>query len=236
MFRSVLRILSAGSTLHGLKACAALATQKLSTTIEIKTDHGHNILQDVMRGLAAADIVLLPTDMIDTLNSKNLARDSVALGSVGIGGVVREGMPVPGIATMAKLRATLVAADAVLLTRAPTGDHLLETITELGLRDTIMPNLLRFETASALNRDLAARRDNALGFAPETEIRASTGVTWIGEVPPEIQITLPYAAAILTRTAAPNAARAFLAFLATASAREAFRKTGVSDAMGTRST
>ncbi len=222
-----LRILSAGSTLHGLNACAELAARALGTDLVIATDHGHNILDAAKRGAANADVVLLPADMVDELAGKNLVRDPVALGAVGIGGVVRAGVHAPDISSMVALRVALVAADAVLLTRAPTGDNLLEVIARLGLRDEIGAKLLRFDTASKLNVHLAARKDRALGFSPETEIRAGEGVAWIGEVPAEIQIALPYAAAMVAGTAAPEAARRFLDFLRTPAAREAFARSGV---------
>ena len=172
-------------------------------------------------------MVLLPADMIAALAAKNLLRDSVALGAVGIGGVVRESASVPDISTMDALRAALVAAGAVLLTHAPTGEHLVGVIAQLGLRDAIAPKLLRFDTSTKLNIHLAARGDNALGFGPETEIRAGQGVRWTGDVPDEIQIALPYAAAMVMGTPNEAAARKLLAFLGTPQARAAFAKTGV---------
>jgi molybdate transport system substrate-binding protein len=227
-----LRILAAGSMLHGLMACAALTEQAAGTLLSVATRHGHDIRDAVLRGEAEADVVLLPEDMIAALAAHGLVRESLPLGTVCTGGVVREGAPLPDIATMSALRAALLAADAVLLTRAPTGGQLLAAITRMGIGEDIAPKVQRFDTASAINRALAARSgdarsDSALGFSPETEIRAGTGVTYAGDVPAEIQITLPYAAAILSRSAMPDAAGALLTFLASAPAREAFRASGV---------
>lgn len=220
-----LRILSAGSTLHGVRACAALAASP--DAFEIATDHGHNIIKAVKRGDARADVVLLPADMISALAALGFVRGKTMLGTVGIGGVAREGSRVPYISTMENLRAALHEADAVLLTRAPTGDHLLDVIGKLGLTDVVTRKLARFDTSTKLNLALANRRDNALGFGPETEIRAGKGVRWIGDVPDDIQIALPYAAAMLTTTGEPEAAARLLAFLESAEARAAFAKTGV---------
>lgn len=224
---SPLRVLSADSTLHGLKACLSSAQQTIGTPIKLATDHGHNIRNAILQGGLNADIVLLPADMISELAANNIVGETVALGSVGIGGVVCAGVTHPAIGTMADLRAALVAADAILLTRAPTGDHLLNVIDQFGLRDVVAQKLLRFHTGTRLNHDLAGRNKNALGFAPETEIRASPGVAYVGDVPDEIQIALPYAAAALTAAASSAAARAFLQFLKTPSARAAFAANGV---------
>ena len=224
---SHLQVLSAGSTLHGARACASLTAQAIAAQIEVATDHGHNIRDSLLRGQAKADVVLLPVDMAAILAAKGLVEDTVSLGTVGIGGVVREGSNVPKIATMDKLRAALIAADTVLLTTGPTGEHLMKVIAKLGLTDQVVAKLLRFDTSTKLNIALAARSDHALGFGPETEIRAGIGVKWIGDVPDEIQVALPYAAAMVTGTTAVDAARRFLAFLGTEDARAAFAKTGV---------
>ncbi|MGZ5866801.1 MAG: substrate-binding domain-containing protein [Xanthobacteraceae bacterium] len=223
---SALRILSAGSTLHGLKACVTLAQQAVGM-IALTTDHGHNIRDLVTRGEAQADVVVLPTEMIAPLVAKMLVGGSVTLGSVGISGVIRAGAPRPAIGTMADLCAAFIAVDAVLLTRAPTGDHLLNVIEQFGLRDVVAPKVLRFDTATKLNLDLARRHDNALGFAPETEIRAGQGVEFVGDIPSEIQVALPYSAAVLTGAASSDAARAFLKFLTTPPASTAFTASGV---------
>jgi len=222
----MLRILSAGSTLHGLRACAPQFEQAAGRC-EIATDHGHNILEKVKRGEAPPDIVVLPADMIDELAARGLAHGKTTLGKVGIGGVVREGSWTPDIGTMEALRAALAAADAVLLTRAPTGDHLLDVVGRLGLAEKLVKRIERFDTSSRLNLALAARSGHALGFGPETEIRAGTGVRWIGDVPDEIQIALPYAAAMLVASRETAAAERLLALLTTAPIRAAFARTGV---------
>jgi molybdate transport system substrate-binding protein len=222
-----LHVLSAGSTLHGLKAVAPLAMQTIGSSIEIDTDHGHDIRDAALRGRIDADVVLLPADMIATLAAQNLARDPVALGSVGIGGVVRAGARPPAIDTMAALRNALIAADAVMLTRAPTGDHLIHVIDEIGLHHVVGAKLMRFETATRLNAAIADRLDDTLGFAPETEIRASAGVTYVGGVPHDIQVALPYAAARLTQSARRDLVAAFLDFLGTPRAHDAFVASGV---------
>jgi molybdate transport system substrate-binding protein len=161
------------------------------------------------------------------LETAGLVRRLIELGTVGIGGVVRTGSAHPAIGALDELRAAISAADAILLTRAPTGDHLMRVIADFCLSNAIAPKLMRFETSTALNAHLATCNDNALGFGPETEIRAGNGVNWIGDMPPEIQIALLYVAAIFTHAKAPDAAEAFLKFLDSAAAREKFRRSGV---------
>jgi molybdate transport system substrate-binding protein len=223
----MLRVLSAGSTLHGLKACAAAAEHAAGVPLAIATDHGHAIRAALLRGDAAADVALLPADMVDALAAQDLLLAPVALGTVVIGGAARAGATAPAIGTMAALRAALVAADAVLLTHAPTGDHLMRVIAELGLAADVAAKLTRFPTSQKLLAQLATRGDSALGFSPETEIRAGTGVSYIGDVPVQIQVALPYAAAMVRATGQAEPARRLLQFLATAPARAVFSASGV---------
>jgi molybdate transport system substrate-binding protein len=131
---------------------------------------------------------------------------------------------------MAALRQALVAADSVLLTLAPTGDHLMQVIARLGLTETIAGRLQRFATSALLNRYLVeSAAPNAIGFGPATEIKSwrDKGVAYAGAIPDEIQVVLPYSAAMLTRTQAPEQARALLDFLTTAEARRHFLVSGV---------
>jgi molybdate transport system substrate-binding protein len=226
-----LKVLSAGSTLYGMRFCAELFTRNTGTPVEIATDHGHNIHRAALRGEADADLVLLPTDMIASIASAGLAdKTSVtAIGAVRIGAAVREGAPRPDVSTMDALRRALAAADAVLLTLAPTGDHLMGVIARLGLTETVAGKLERSDTATLLNRRLAAAVPGAIGFAPTTEIHGwrGKGVAWAGAIPDEIQVVLPYSAAILGRAQAAEQARALLAFLVTPQARRHFLDSGV---------
>jgi molybdate transport system substrate-binding protein len=227
-----LKVLSAGSALHGLRPAAEMFARDAGVAVQVATDHGHNIQRAAMRGEADADVVALPADMVAGLAAAGLAdKDTaVAIGAVRIGAAVRADAPRPDVATMAALRRALLAADTVLLTLAPTGDHLMRVIAQLGLADAIAGKLKRFETSTLLNRHLVeSAGTGAIGFGPATEIHAwrDKGVAYAGAIPDEVQIVLPYAAAMLVRAPAREAGRALLAFLATPAAREHFRASGV---------
>jgi molybdate transport system substrate-binding protein len=227
-----LKVLSAGSAFHGLRPAAEMFARNAGVAVQVATDHGHNIHRAARRGEADADVVALPADMIAALAAAGLAdrETTVAIGAVRIGAAVRADAPRPDVATMPALRRALLAADAVLLTLAPTGDHLMRVIARLGLGDVIAGKLARFETSTLLNRHLVeSAGTGAIGFGPATEIHAwrGKGVAYAGAIPDEVQVVLPYAAAMLVRTQAREAARALLAFLATPAAREQFIASGV---------
>jgi molybdate transport system substrate-binding protein len=228
----MVKVLSAGSTLHGLRPCAEIFARNSGVPAHVTTDHGHSIHHAALRGEADADVVVLPSDLIAALIAADLAdaETAIAIGNVRIGAAVRADAPRPVVSTMAALRQALVAADSVLLTLAPTGDHLMQVIARLGLTETIAGRLQRFATSALLNRYLVeSAAPNAIGFGPATEIKSwrDKGVAYAGAIPDEIQVVLPYSAAVLTRTQAREQARALITFLATAEARRHFLASGV---------
>lgn len=224
-----LRILSAGSTVRGLRALAPSMEARIGAPASIATDHGHNIAAAMRAGDAQADAVLLPRAMIDALVAAGrLSPRVVDLGAVATSAVVCEGAPAPDVSTMAALRDALLAASRVLLTTAPSGEHMTRVIGALGVADAIGAKILRFDRSSDINAWLARERDaQALGFGPTTEIAGVAGVAHAGLVAPQAQMILPYAAALTPAAEKRPAAQAFLAFLAGGDARAAFEATGV---------
>ena len=156
-----MKIFSAGSTLYGLRACAEMFGRERGIPVQVATDNGHHIHQAALRGEADADVVLLPADMIAALAAAGVADGGakVAIGSVRIGAAVHADAPVPDVSTVAALRNALLAANAVLLTRAPTGDHLMQAIARVGVAEAIADKLQRFDTSTLLNSHLADRAD-----------------------------------------------------------------------------
>ena len=228
----MIKVLSAGSTLYGLRPCAEIFARDSGIPVDVATDHGHSIHRAALRGEADADVVVLPSDMIAALVAAGRvdAETVIAIGKVRIGAAVRADAPRPDVSTMPALRQALTAADAVLLTLAPTGDHLMQVIGQLGLADTIAGKLQRFATSALLNRHLVeSTSPAAIGFGPATEIKScrDKGVAYASAIPDEIQVVLPYSAAMLAHTQTQEQARALLAFLATAEARRHFLASGV---------
>lgn len=226
-----LRVLAAGSALHGLRPAAAAFTRETGTAVQVATDHGHNIRKHALSGELDADLILVPTEWADEIVAAGRADKAtlVPIGSVRIGAAVRADGPMPDVSSMEALRRALVSAEVVLLTLAPTGDHLMKVIERLGLASIVTPKLKRFDTATLLNKHLSEHpNERALGFGPATEILAGRdkGIAFGGPIPEEIQVVLPYSAAMLSRAQIKPAAQ-LLAFLSTPAARKLFQDSGV---------
>lgn len=231
----MLRIASAGSIVFGVRGfidthiCRAAGFGP--EAVWVHTDHAHLLIERALDGALDADIVLLPAEMIETLQDMGvtLARNRVALGTVAIGAAVRTGSPVPSITTARLLGEALMAADEIALTLAPTGMHMMNVIGRLGLMPQLEARIRRFDKSAEVNAYIVAQTGNVLAFGPATEILAwrSKGVTWCGPVPSRFQVDLPCAAAMLARTDKANRAGEFLALLARQEARDCFADSGV---------
>jgi len=227
-----LKVLSAGSTLYGLRPVAAAFSQSAGIPVAVATDHGHNIEKFALAGTADADVVVIPTAMMSKLTAAGRADKSllIEIGAVRIGAAVHERAPRPDVAKLDAMRKAVLAAKEVLLTIAPTGDHLAKVFANIGIADEIKPKIKRFDTATLLNKYIAEHPNvDALGFGPTTEILTwrGKGVAMVGALDDAIQIVLPYQAGMLTHTKSPDQARKLLAFLATPPARKHFHDSGV---------
>ena len=224
-----LRVLSAGSTVRALRALARSIEADIGAPVSIATDHGHNIVALMRAADAAADAVLLPRGMMDALVAAGRLSPRMAdLGAVQTSAVVCAGAPAPDVSTMPALRDALSGASRVLLTTAPSGEHMTRVIEAFGLARGLRAKIMRFDKSSDVNAWLAREKDmGALGFGPTTEIVGVAGVAHAGLLAPQAQMILPYAAALTPAAARDPAAQAFLVFLAGEEARAAFAATGM---------
>ena len=185
-----------------------------------------------MADSADADVVAVPAAMMTRIVRASCAEAGtlVEIGAVRIGAAVHEAAPRFDVSRIDTLRDALLAASEILLTNAPTGEHLQQVIVELGVERETAPRIRRFDTATQLHEYIAGNpHAGALGFGPTTEILAwrGRGIAMNGTLPDAIQIVLPYQAGMLNRTRSADRVRKLLAFLATPPARKHFRDSGV---------
>ena len=227
-----LKVLSAGSTLYGMRGAAETFARGAGIAVAVATDHGHNIETFALNGAADADVVVIPTAMMAKLTAADRADKAtlIEIGAVRIGAAVHERARRPDVSRIDTLRAAVLAAKEVLLTNAPTGDHLAQVFVRIGVEADVKTKLKRFDTATLLNRYIAEHPEiDALGFGPTTEILGwrGKGVVMAGTLADGIQVVLPYQAGMLKRTQSPEGARSLLSFMTTPPSQKYFRDSGV---------
>jgi molybdate transport system substrate-binding protein len=180
----------------------------------------------------AVDIVIASVAAMAQLEAKGAVRRGtrVVLGRVGLGVAVRAGTPPLDVSNPANLRRAILQATSLGYVDpardASVGGHLVQVLEGIGIAPLVRPKTTLFpEGKGALDR--VARGDIALAFAAVSEIRGAEGVELAGPLPPPVQQLVVYAAAVLTRSAAPDVAAAFLAHLGAAATRARLKAGGV---------
>jgi len=74
---------------------------------------------------------------------------------------------------------------------------------------------------------VVARGDAELGFQQVSELLSIEGLDYLGEIPLEVQQTIPFSAGITSTTQQMKAAKALIEFLASEKAAPIIKKTGM---------
>lgn len=198
---------------------------ELTPVFEKQTGHKlhftYIVITAIQQRLAAGetpDLVLMPAPAIAAQVKAGIMRDAPRpdLGIVRIGVVMREGAAKPDISTLDNFKRAILSAKSLVHSNpsaTPSGAHLAKVWERLGLADTVSKKVTH---RSALDGgvDAIVRGEVEIGFYPVSEIISVRGVTLIGLVPKEVQLDTVYAAGVLKASAAPDAAIAFVNFLA----------------------
>ncbi|MGE7418298.1 substrate-binding domain-containing protein [Methylobacterium tarhaniae] len=175
-----------------------------------------------------ADVLLIVSGSLDKLVSEGrftpASRTDVVRSHIGVG--VKAGAAKPPIGTVAELRDTLLAAPSIGYSEGASGVFVsTELVKRLGIADRIARKM--HKVTGELVGDAIARGEVALGIQQVSELRTVAGVDLVGPVPDEVQNVSTMTAAISTGAKDQQAARAFVAFLATPEAREALERSGL---------
>ena len=212
------RVLSVGSTQTAAKAIAA----------EFEKQTGHKVVFTIRPPFSidkefaekTFDAIILSVPAMEAHDQAgNLAPVSrAALARVGVGVVVKEGTPVPNIATPEALKAAVLAArslthgDPALPNTA--GAIASAAFLKLGILDQVKDKT-RHATLQ-VGGELVAKGEAEMGFFNLSEI--PKGVTVAGPLPPSVQGYTVYQAAVLAKGSRDDAATGFVRYLASEAA------------------
>jgi molybdate transport system substrate-binding protein len=178
-----------------------------------------------------ADVVIAPPKVMDELVSTGKAHPDgrFQLGRVGVGVGVRTGAPLPDLSSTEALKRSLLAADAIIHTRASSGIYVAQLLERLGVAAAIKAKITTYHDAQGAFTRLANGTGREIGFGGITEVRRwnDRGLKLVGPLPPDIQNYTAYIAALSAAASNPEGARTFLAFLASPAAKSIFTAHGV---------
>ncbi len=176
----------------------------------------------------SADIVILPVAQIDDL----IARGKLVKGSrtvvakSGVGVAVRNGAPKIDISSGDAVRRALLAAKSIAYSTGPSGAHMADLIRKWGIADRLKGKIV-IAPADTPVGIVIARGGAEIGFQQVSELIHVKGIDYLGPLPPDIQETTVFAAAIHKDAKSPDAARALIRFLSAPAAAPVIKSAGM---------
>ena len=146
----------------------------------------------------------------------------VKLASTGLGIAVREGAPLPDLSTPESFKQALLAAKSIVhgdpTLANQSGEKAEKILRSAGIFDALRPKL-KIVPAQAASQEMIAKGEVEIGLYMVSEIPEGKGLKLAGPVPAPLQIATMYEAALMSEGSVPEAARAFIQFLAKPEAR-----------------
>jgi molybdate transport system substrate-binding protein len=186
--------------------------------IAIESVGGVDAARRVQAG-EAFDVVVLASDAIDKLVAAGHidAHSKVDLVNSGVAVAVKTGAAPPDISSEAAVKAAVLAAvssgKAISYSTGPSGVALAKLFERWGIAEQIASRIVQAPPGVPVG-SLVAKGEVELGFQQLSELINLEGITVVGPLPPEIQITTTFSAGVCTASKQPAAARDLLAFMA----------------------
>jgi molybdate transport system substrate-binding protein len=213
-----LSILSAGAAKGLVQALQAQFQCSSGATISGSFGAVWSIKEQFDTG-APCGVVILTAKILAGLEAKGdlIAGSVVPLGRVGTGVAVSTGTASPAIAERDALSASLKKAKAIYLpdpVRSTAGIHFVEVLKKLGIYDEVQANLQPYPNGAIAMAHMAQNtEDDVIGCTQVTEILYTKGVTLVGLLPKEFELSTMYSAGISRNAANPELARQFIELL-----------------------
>lgn len=205
----------------------AAHTARSGRAVHIESVGGVDAARRVVAG-EAFDVVVLASDAIDKLitNGHLRADSKVDLVHSGVAVAVRAGTPPPDISSEEAVRQAVLAASTLAYSTGPSGVALAQLFERWGIAQQIQPRLVTAPPGVPVG-SLVASGAVALGFQQLSELLHVEGIAIVGPLPPAIQITTTFSAAITTTCMRVQDAQALLAYMASSDAVPAKRRQGM---------
>ena len=177
-----------------------------------------------------ADVVIAPPAVLDEWVNAGKASSAVrvTVGRIGVGVMVREGAPIPKIATVEEFKQSLLGAEALVYNQASTGIYLETLFDHLGIAGSLKAKTTRYPAAAAVLNRISKGNDNEIGLGAVTVIIEGErkGLKFVGPLPAEIQNYTTYVAMVVADGQA-SAAQEFVRYLTSPGARKTFAAAGI---------
>ena len=190
----------------------------IGTKAVITWGSANGLLKELEAG-AGGDLAILTAEAIDDLikEGKVVAGSRVDLARSGIGVAVRKGAPKPDIGSSDALRRVLLAAKSVAHSKTGmSGIYFPTVLARLGIADEMKPKIVTPEPGTPVG-EVVAKGGAEIGVQQISERLPVAGIEIVGPLPAALQRITIFSAGVLVAAKEPDAARALVQFVATAS-------------------
>ncbi len=200
-----IRVLSVGAVQNAVRTLAADFTTETGHHVVLTVGSPAVVTQKIKDG-EVFDAIIVSEPAMDRLDKDGVVNPEsrVPLAKTGMGVAVRAGAALPDLSTPEAFKQALLAAKSV------------------AYGDPALPNQkprLKIVPAEAESQEMIAKGEVEMGLYNVSEIPEGKGLAFAGPVPALLQITTSYEGALMSDGSEPQAARAFIRFLANPEAR-----------------
>lgn len=177
------------------------------------------------------DLVVLAAEAIGSLIEQGWlsARGRMEIAHSNVGIAVKAGAPRPDIGTEARLQAALLSAPTIGYSTGPSGAGLVALLQRWGLHEALQARLVQAPTGRPVGQ-LVADGTATLGVQQICELQGVAGIELLGSLPRSCAIVTTFSGALKppsASSASSEAARRFLAYLASAETAQSKRQHGL---------
>jgi molybdate transport system substrate-binding protein len=206
------------------------ATSQTDIAIQIESVGGVDAAKRVQAG-EAFDVVVLASDAIDKLIAAGHIDSSskVNLVDSGVAVAVKAGSTLPDISSETAVKAAVLASKTISYSTGPSGVALAKLFERWSIAEQIAHRIVQAPPGVPVG-SLVANGEVELGFQQLSELIGLDGITVVGPLPPEIQITTTFSAGVCTASKQADSVKQLLAFMASSQTAEAKRRQGMTPA------
>ena len=144
----------------------------------------------------------------------------------GVAVAVRSGTSRPDISSEAAVKQAVLNARTLGYSTGPSGVQLAKLFERWGITGQIQNRIVTAPPGVPVG-SLVAKGDVELGFQQLSEMVSQRGIEVLGPLPPEIQITTTFSAALAATSTQAEAVRALLAFFVSPATEDIKQRNGM---------